>query len=176
MTTTSRRPARSRVAVTGDADPRDLPGDFAHRRIVEVRFADTDAMGHVNNAAYLTFVEAARLDWWSDVTGEAIQREGDRAEGLILAEADIAYRSPVLFGEIVIVETRATRIGRTSLGVEHRMTVGPPDGPVRLAATVQSVIVRYDYETEAPVPWPPDAVARIEAFEGRTLRERTGPG
>jgi len=172
MTGTARRaPARSRVDITGEPDPRDLPGDFAHRREVEVRFADTDAMGHVNNAAYLTFVEAARLAWWSDITGEAIQREGDRAEGLILAEADIAFRSPVLFGEIVVVETRATRIGRTSLGVEHRMTVSPPDGPHRLAATVGSVIVRYDYEAETPVDWPPEVVARIEAFEGRSLRD-----
>jgi acyl-CoA thioester hydrolase len=169
-------PARSRIALAGDPDPRDLPGDFCHRRTVEVRFADTDAMGHVNNAAYLTFVEAARLDWWSEVTGEAVQREGHRAEGLILAEAEIAFRSPVLFGEVVMVETRATRIGRTSLAVEHRMTAGPPGGPIRLASIVKSVIVRYDYEAEKPVPWPPELVERIEAFEGRQLRPPEAAG
>ena len=38
-------------------DPRDLGGDFGCRRDVEVRFADTDAMGHVNNANYLTYCE-----------------------------------------------------------------------------------------------------------------------
>src|SRR4051794_23064791 len=41
-----------RVVVPDDA--RDLPGEFRFRRPIEVRFADTDAMGHVNNAAYLT--------------------------------------------------------------------------------------------------------------------------
>ncbi len=171
MTSATPAPPRSRVVVAGPPDARDLPGDFAHRRTVEVRFADTDAMGHVNNAAYLTFVEAARLAWWSVVTGEAVQREGDRAEGLILAEAELAFRSPILFGEAVVVETRATRIGRTSLAVEHRMTAGPPDGPLRLVGTVRSVIVRYDYETERPVPWPPEVAARIEAFEGHALRD-----
>src|SRR5262249_47526237 len=81
------RIARGRIAL-GTPDPRDLDEDFAHRRSVEVRFADTDAMGHVNNAVYLTFAEAARVAWWSEVTGETIIREGDRAHGLILAEAD----------------------------------------------------------------------------------------
>ena len=88
-------PARGRVALDGPADPRDLEGEFGHRITVPTRFADTDAMGHVNNAVYLTYAEAARLAWWSDVTGEPIIREGDRAEGLILAELDIAYRAQV---------------------------------------------------------------------------------
>jgi acyl-CoA thioester hydrolase len=163
--------ARDRVPTAGAPDPRDLAGDFRHRHSVEVRFADTDAMGHVNNAVYLTFAEAARVAWWAEVTGETILREGDRDQGLILAEAEVAFRSPVLFGEVVVVETRATRIGRTSVAVEHRLTAGPPGGPVRLVATVRSVVVRYEYRTERPVPWAPEIVARIEAFEGCSLRD-----
>jgi len=163
-------PARQRVAVDGQPDPRDLPGDFSHRTGVEVRFADTDAMGHVNNAVYLTFVEAARVAWWTATTGEPLEREAGRAEGLILAEADIAFRSPLFFGETVTVETRANRLGRTSLVLEHRLTAGRPGGSVRLVATCHSVIVRYDYVAERPVPWQPDLIDRLEAFEGTSLR------
>ena len=161
---------RDRTPIDGPPDPRDLSGDFRHRRSVEVRFADTDAMGHVNNAVYLTYAEAARVAWWADVTGETILREGDRDQGLILAEAEVAFRSPIMFGEVVVAETRATRVGRTSVAVEHRLTAGPRGGPVRLVGTVRSVVVRYDYRTERPVPWAPEIVARIEAFEGRSLR------
>jgi acyl-CoA thioester hydrolase len=163
--------ARARIAVDGAPDPRDLPGDFGHRYAVPVRFADTDAMGHVNNAVYLTFAEAARVAWWAEVTGEPIIREADRTSGLILAEADIAFRAPVFFGETVQVETRATRLGRTSVTVEHRLTASSDDGPVRLVATIGSVIVRYDYGAERPTPWAADLVDRIEAFEGRRLRD-----
>ncbi|MEA2609282.1 MAG: Thioesterase-like superfamily, partial [Chloroflexota bacterium] len=42
-------------------DPRDLPGAFSHRVEIVVRFADTDAMGHVNNAVYLSYMETARI-------------------------------------------------------------------------------------------------------------------
>jgi acyl-CoA thioester hydrolase len=138
--------------------------------VVQVRFADTDAMGHVNNAAYLTFVEAARIDWWAAVAGEPILREPARAEGLILAEASVAFRAPVFFGDRVVVETRATGIGRTSLALEHRVTAQRDGEPCRLVATCQSVIVRYDYVEERPTPFSSELVERVEAFEGRTLR------
>jgi acyl-CoA thioester hydrolase len=146
----------------GSPDPRDLAGAFGFRTIVEVRFADTDAMGHVNNAAYLTFVEAARIAWWMATTGEPLEREPGRAEGLILAEVELAFRSPLFFGETVTIETRASRIGRSSLGLDHRLTAARGDGPVRLVAVCRSVIVRYDYETEAPVTWRAELVAAIE--------------
>jgi acyl-CoA thioester hydrolase len=161
---------RSRLEVVGPPDPRDLAGDFGHRHRVVVRFGDTDAMGHVNNAVYLTFAEAGRLAWWSAATGEPIQRESHRDEGLILAEAEVAFRSPVLFGEVVDIETRATRIGWTSIAVDHRLTAGPATGPARLAAVVRTVMVRYDYSAGAPTPWPDALVERIEAFEGGSLR------
>ncbi len=69
------------------ADPRDLPGPFRHRVEIVVRFADTDAMGHVNNAVYLTYCEMARIRYWTDVTGEPIALGTEGAESLILAEA-----------------------------------------------------------------------------------------
>jgi acyl-CoA thioester hydrolase len=152
-------------------DPRDLAGDFVHRREVVVRFADTDAMGHVNNAVYLTYCETARIMYWTDVTGEPIGLGTREAESLILADAHIAYRSPTLYGETVTIETRAARIGRTSFVLEHRLTARPVDGPPRLVATSGSVLVRYDYAREAPIPLPEPFIAAIEAFEGRRLRE-----
>jgi acyl-CoA thioester hydrolase len=161
--------AADRIAVDHD-DPRDLPGAFRHRHRLEVRFGDTDAMGHVNNAVYLTYVEAARVAWWADVAGEPIIREPDRAESLILAEAEIAFRAPIFFGETVVVETRATGFGRSSVRVEHRITASRDGETSRLVATCRSVIVRYDYEQERPVPFTDEVVERVERFEGRSLR------
>jgi acyl-CoA thioester hydrolase len=160
----------SRSRIETPADPRDLPGDFAHRVEIEVRFADTDAMGHVNNAKYLTYCEMARIRYWTDVTGEPIAPGHEGAESLILAEARITYRAPVFHGERVTVETRATHIGSTSFLLEHRLTACPPGGAPRLVATSDSVMVRYDYATERPAPLTAAFVAAIEGFEGVALR------
>jgi acyl-CoA thioester hydrolase len=152
------------------SDPRDLPGEFAHRVDVEVRFADTDAMGHVNNAVYLTYCEMARIRYWTDVTGEPVAAGHEGAESLILAEARITYRAPVFHTETVTVETRATHIGRSSFTLEHRLTACPPGGSPRMVATSASVMVRYDYRTDRSAPLNPEFVEAIEAFEGRSLR------
>jgi acyl-CoA thioester hydrolase len=160
---------RSRIEVP--PDPRDIPGDFAHRHEVEVRLADTDAMGHVNNARYLTYVEIARVGYYEQVTGNALPIGTHGAEeGMILAEIRVAYRSPAFYGETITVETRVERIGRTSFGMVHRMTAPETRyGPARLIAVADSVLVAYDYQEEKPIAVPDDWRAAMEAFEGRSL-------
>jgi acyl-CoA thioester hydrolase len=174
MTTLPGPALRSRIAVAGEEDRRDLPGDFAHRRTIEVRFADTDAMGHVNNAVYMTYCETARIAYWAGVTGEPVRLGTDGAESLILAEARITYRAPAFHGETVTIETRANRIGRSSFNLEHRLTARVGDGPARLVAISESILVRYDYANDRPVAISPEHRRAIEAFEGRALGGEPG--
>jgi len=159
--------SRSRVAVP--EDPRDIPGDFAHRHVVEVRLADTDAMGHVNNARYLTYVEIARVAYYEQVTGNALPIATHGAEeGMILAEIRMTYRSPAFYGETITVETRVERIGRTSFRMVHRMSAPESRyGHARLIAVADSVLVSYDYQQECPIPVPEEWREAMGRFEGR---------
>ncbi len=154
-------------------DPRDLPGLFRFRRDIEVRFRDTDAMGHVNNAEYLTYVEIARASYYQRVTG-AIVGVGawDEERSFILAESRVVYRSPAYFGETLTVEARTSRIGRSSFTLEYRITAPASTvAPERLIAVADSVQVMYQYETATVMPLPADLVALVEAYEGRPLRD-----
>jgi acyl-CoA thioester hydrolase len=162
--------AHANVPVAGKADPRDFAGSFRHRVEIAVRFADTDAMGHVNNAKYLTYCEMARIRYWTDITGEPIALGTEGAESLILAEARITYRAPAFHGEVVTVETRATRIGRSSFTLEHRLLACVPAETPRLVAVSESILVRYDYASGKPVPLSDAHINEIETFEGRSLR------
>jgi acyl-CoA thioester hydrolase len=153
------------------ADPRDVAGDFAHRVAIDVRFADTDAMGHVNNAVYLTYCEMARIRYWSDVTGEPLAAGHHGSESLILAEARITYRAQVFHTDVVTVETRARHIGSSSFLLEHRLTACEPDGDPRLVAVSESVMVRFDYRVGRPARLDDRFVEAMETFEGRVLRD-----
>ena len=161
---------RSRAAIP--VDPRDLPGDFGHVCQVAVRFADTDAMGHVNNASYLTFAEIARLAYYERVTGKPLPLATHGAEeGMILAEIRITYRNQAFYGETIWIETRVDRIGRTSFAMVHRLSAPESRyGPARLIAVADSVLVMYDYQDEQPIPVSRGLTVAIEAFEGRRLQ------
>lgn len=163
------RPAR----IEAVHDPRDLSGDFAHRIEVPVRLADTDAFAHVNNATYLTYFEIGRLEYLAAAAGVPvpIPTLGGR-RSYILAEARVTFRSQAAYGETLTIETRVTRVGRTSLTMEHRITTPDPaaGNPARLVAVGETVLVRFDYDQQGPVPFEDELVAAFERFEGRRLR------
>lgn len=140
-----------------------MTDEYRHRTTLQVRFSDIDAFGHVNNAVFFSYVELARIRYLLDVLEPA--EPFDRLP-LILARVELDYRSPILFGEEVEVETRVDRIGRTSFGMSHRMTA-VPDG--RLVGEVHSVLVTYDYATARPMPMPDDWRRLIGGHEGRSF-------
>ena len=100
-----------------------------------VRFRDCDAMGHVNNAVYSTYLEQARIEIMGGL-GE-----------MILARVEIDFRSELRAGEDVEVRSRCSRLGTKSFELEHQLWA---DG--RLVADAKSVLVGYDYEAGASVP------------------------
>jgi len=142
--------------------------DYRHRTTLQVRFRDIDAFGHVNNAVFLTYLEAARIRYLLDVLQPP--QPFDRLP-LILARVAIDYRSQIAFGEEVAVETRVDRVGRTSFAMSHRMTA-IPDG--RLVGDAHTVIVAYDYASARPVPVP-DAWRRSFGEHERTTFEADAP-
>ncbi len=107
--------------------------DYVHRE--RVRFRDCDAMGHVNNAVYSTYLEQARIG----VLGEL--------EPFILARVEIDFRAELRAGEEVVIGTRVSRVGTKSFDLEHRI-----DADGRVVADAKSVLVGYDYERGASVP------------------------
>jgi acyl-CoA thioester hydrolase len=112
-----------------------------HELEIQVRFGDTDALGHVNNAAYATYAELGRIALMRRVRWD----EG----GPILARIAIDFHAQVRLGSRVVVTTKVTRIGRSSIGLHQEVQA---DG--ERAATVESVVVWFDYDAQRPVPVP----------------------
>ena len=141
---------------------------------IAVRFSDVNAMGHVNNAVYLTYFEEARVGYYAAVTGEPFEAPPRAGASLIAARASIEYRSPAYLGERLLVGCRTTWAGRSSLGMEYGVTAAAESshGGGRLVAEGQTVIVTFDYELARPVPIPAAIRASIEAWEGGPLPAR----
>lgn len=135
---------------------------------VDVRFRDIDAVGHVNNAVYLTYLEQARLAYWTKLTGKTELRDID----IILARVEIDYRSPVAYGENVDVTVRCVSMKRSSCVLELRLTERVSR---RLVAEARNVIVYFDYAQKRTMPIPADLRARIRAEDPDVVEEAGGP-
>ena len=111
---------------------------------VEVRYSDVDAMNHVNNAVYVTYLELARLRLWRErfgFTGSA------REIPIILARVAVDYRAPIGLEHPVEVGLGVSEIGRTSFTFRYRV-----EAAGRLAAEARTVQVSFDYAALRPVP------------------------
>ena len=126
---------------------------FTHQ--LEVRFRDCDAMGHVNNAVYLTYLEQARFAHWRanglarhTLDSAAAEGGGPAIPGVIVARVEIDYRRPAKHGDVLRVHLGVAAIGRTSFTYEYEIV----DAADALIAAARTVIVRFDYAAGRPVP------------------------
>jgi acyl-CoA thioester hydrolase len=133
---------------------------FRHTFPIDVRFRDIDALGHVNNAVYLTYTESARIEYFRHVAFNTPQQPLDEMS-LILAEITCTFKRPVVYGQRVVVGTRVVRMGNSSYQLESQI-----DADGETATLVKAVVVHYDYAAGRSAPIPPEVRARINDFEG----------
>jgi acyl-CoA thioester hydrolase len=115
-----------------------------HEKRIEIRWRDSDAFGHVNNAVYLTYLEEVRDEWLAGLLDTATVWE------FVLARVAIDFRRELVQDDDEIVAAcRLERIGRSSVTTRETLRVAA-DGA--LAAEAESVLVARDRESGASRP------------------------
>jgi len=151
-----------------------ITGDFAYEHPVEVRFVDTDAFGHVNNATYLSYFEAARAGYYAKVAGQPFMTGARGAvDTFVIAEARVSYRAPAFFGETLLVGCRFAWASRTSFGLEYRVRAEQSVvAPARVVADGETVQVMFDAQRNRVIRVPADLIEMFERFVGRPIPRR----
>lgn len=113
---------------------------------VQIRWGDMDAMGHVNNAVYLTYLECGR-----DAFFAAAAPEVDWMQ-FVLRKVEVAFVSQLTdLDGFARVEVELEGIGTTSIRTRERIIAGS-DG--RVAVEASAVIVHLDETKLASAPLP----------------------
>ncbi|MEJ7745249.1 MAG: thioesterase family protein [Luteimonas sp.] len=122
------------------------------RMPMELRWRDLDAFNHVNNSSFLTFLEEARIRWFTSLGTEWV----NETIAPLLAAVQINYRQPIPYPSDVVVELFAARVGNTSLTIGHRILGQVPDAgeEVTLYADGHVVMVWIDRASGRPIPLP----------------------
>jgi acyl-CoA thioester hydrolase len=129
-----------------------------------VQWGDMDAYRHVNNTVFFRWLESGRIAYTSGLGLKALQVE--TGVGPILASAGCDYRRQVTYPDTVHVGSRVTRIGRTSLAMEHAVV---SEAARAVAAEGRATLVVFDYNAGTPVPVPETVRRMIRELEGKDV-------
>ncbi|WP_123620314.1 thioesterase family protein [Halorubrum sp. CSM-61] len=124
---------------------------------IDVRFRDIDAMGHVNNAVYATYLEQARAEYYRDVLDADLS-----ALATVLASLSIEFRRPVeLTDGTVTVAMDVAELGTSSVTMAYDVRTDD-----ELVAEAETTLVALDPDAGEPAPIPEEYRSAIESYHG----------
>jgi acyl-CoA thioester hydrolase len=125
----------------------DLP---AFHHTLRVRYADTDAQGHVYFANYLTYADEALSAWMRHI-GWSSERTAQEGIDFVFADAQAQYRSRAFFEDLLHIHIGVERIGRTSL-VTRFVVHRPKDDTVLAEGRLVQVCLAMPSREKAVLP------------------------
>jgi acyl-CoA thioester hydrolase len=123
-----------------------------------LRWADMDAFGHVNNVAFLRYLEEARIDFMFRLApGEG---SASFTGGSVVARHEIDYLRPLVHRhEPVTIETWVTDITAASMTVGYEVK-----DPEVLYARAATVVVPYNLQAQRPRRITPEEKEFLEQY------------
>jgi acyl-CoA thioester hydrolase len=119
-----------------------------------------DALGHVNNARFFTWLESARIALFAKVGVMDLASDG---AGPILATTTCDFLTPIVYPAHIVVGARVAKIGATSITMEY--AVWRREAPETIAARGSSVAVIVRYATGEKLRVPDAVRAAIAALD-----------
>lgn len=161
------------TTIAGMRSDRRIPDveDFRFRTEVEVRFRDLDAMGHVNDAVILTYLEVARTAYMTSLGHAPAGAPPAELFPFIISDMEVRFLAPALLGDVLIVHIRADQVGKKDFLFDYLVTTKADNRPV---ASAQSRQVCFDHGALSSLEVPAELRRLLEEREGRKLLKNRG--
>ena len=131
-----------------------------------MRWSDMDAYGHVNNTAYLAYLEQARVSMFFD------RYDSSFAGGTVVKHHEITYLRPVVYHpEPLRLELWVDQVRAASFRVLYDVF----DGDM-LAAKASTTLVTFDFATDRPRRITHDERAVLAAYDDAPPGDATPDG
>ena len=135
-----------------------MAAPFVHE--LRVRYGECDPQGIVFNANYLLYFDVVFTELWREALGpwdDMVERGIDA----VVAEANVRYRSPARFDDVVELRARIANLGTTSITTEIEVARA---GEVLVVGTLRHVIVsRTDWRKTDIPDWVREGLGRFAA-------------
>jgi acyl-CoA thioester hydrolase len=128
-----------------------------HTTIVNIRFCETDALGHVSNTSYFIYLEEARIRMFEELGCGSDLKEWR----FILASTKCDFINQAFFGQRLKIETNVSKIGNKSFQLVHRIL---DEKTGTLIALGEATTVYFNFETQKSEPIPDDLRKQLEQY------------
>lgn len=152
-----------------DVNPRIPAVEFPFRQKtdIQMRFNDTDMLGHVNNNACLSYLDLGKTGYFNSLVDEEVDW---KSVNIVVVNINVDFYAPTFLGEKMTVLTQTVAIGHKSLTLLQRL-VDLDTGQVKCQA--RTVMAGIDLKTGQSQPIAQQWLEKIEAFEHRRLNKDT---
>lgn len=133
---------------------------FSFSTDVTVRFAETDAQGIAHHAAFVVWLEVARVAYLEQHAG-GYQAIRDRGLEALTTEVHVRYHQAAYFDDTLTVWTRCTGFRGARFRYEYRIT--RDDELVAEGHTSHATVERETYRPTRVPAWLVQAVATAES-------------
>lgn len=107
---------------------------------LQVRWSDSDRLGHVNNTRFTEYLQEARVQFIDECFGD-----GSTRGATVVRKLTVDFLRPILDDSgPLLIEVSVSRVGRSSFGVVHRVL----DATGASCAEAEAVMVAFDLESQ----------------------------
>jgi acyl-CoA thioester hydrolase len=120
-----------------------------HIYLCPLRWADMDALGHVNNVTYVDYLQESRVDM---LRTHAPATGGEQlAEGTVVVRHEVEFVAPLVFRfDPVRIESWVTRIRAASFTMAYEILDETDEGERRVYARARTILTPYIFTEERP--------------------------
>ncbi|MFQ6552383.1 acyl-CoA thioesterase [Aestuariibius insulae] len=115
-----------------------IPEPWRYGRADRTRFGELDALAHINNTAYLRWLETFRIHYFRDY---GISNYGPDDPRIVLRRVEADYLAEMLLEEDYVVTGRTRAMRRTSFTMDYAIFSG---GTLRCTSSAVLVLLEQD--------------------------------
>ncbi|HGM5492739.1 TPA: acyl-CoA thioesterase [Serratia fonticola] len=128
---------------------------------LEVKYRDTDSMGHVSSPVYYEYIQHAYVKYMHTLLAVPYTEKLPQ----IMVKTSCEYIAPAMLCDNLEITSRVIYFGSKSFEMQYDIH-NHNDGDKKLIARGFSTHVCFDYELNKSVPVPDDLKERVLAFQG----------
>lgn len=129
-----------------------------HETLIETRYCESDALGHINSVSYFIYIEQARVKF---LTESKLTLNPNTDWPFILVSTKCDFKNQLLINEKINIKTTVTHIGKSSFTLKHTLIKQESDIEI---ANGESVIVYFDFESERSCPLPENMIKKLNLY------------